>query len=134
MSTTQNVVGRPMSKYARKVVERRDGIRPLFEFVDGPTITQVVGLSSGPETLSTENLVDENYEPLVNATITKWCGGCFFLRTEEGMSLYMGLNILQRTTLNHQVSIGSVLRCRIDNHPNGKGPRVTQIIAIIPTS
>lgn len=132
MSASENAALRPMSKYARKLAERQTGVRPPFEFVDGENSFSEMN-ANPPSTLKTSAFKNMEVEKgtIVNASITSISKGHLFLQAEDGLRLYMGHNILRKSPYEYEVNIGSVLRCRIEPHP--QGPRVTKIYLIVPT-
>ncbi len=114
------------SKYARKVRQRqaeadkpRDGSPTKIE----KTPTSQAVTQACPEA--------EMAQTVVEAVVTACGKGFFFLKTDTEEVIFLGLNIVKRSTFNFWLKKRTRIKCRIAPHPNGKGPRVLEILEIV---
>lgn len=134
MSTLEKVdQSRPMSKYAKKIAERQAGTRPPFEFIekDKSFLSNQVSLPLSSKASLANSLEIRNGSILI-ARITEWHKGYLLLRTKEDIKIFMSVKTLQGTPFDNQLIVGSILECKVESQPNGKGPRVRKILSILP--
>jgi len=108
-----------LSKYAQKLARR---------------------LKQGPETMAPPSPAKEvpvaapDTSGWVTATLIedKFNLGFGFLETPSGMRVFLGFSVLKRDCGYHRVRVGYLFDCKIEEAPNGKGPRVKRIGLVTP--
>jgi len=128
MSKVQHKDNPPLSKYARKQLERALGNRPVFEFVEKAPVTYQPDERTTTVAYRAQVLTDMR---TVTATVVKRTMGNFFLQTEEGERLCMNFNRVRKSAFRRQVKVGTILKCVVVPHHDSRDPRVKEVLNII---
>jgi hypothetical protein len=138
-TTTESA--RPLKGYALKEANRKAGTHVPFEFKDRPALLadppprkQSVP-AVAPQVPSTQPAPAE-WTGVVRAKVTvpAMDKGFLFLKTEDGLTIYMGANVLQRSYKGDDIRRGFIIECEIRPHHNGKGPQGVRVLSVTPPS
>lgn len=109
-----------LSKYAQKLA-RRLAAEPAKAAIPSP-IQETPATTPDVPGIVTATLVEDKFVER----------GFGFLETPSGMRVFLGLSVLKRDCGYRRVRVGYLFECKIEDAPNGKGPRVKRISLVTP--
>lgn len=133
-----------VSKFRAKRIAQEKGERALFEFKDRPAPPQkppVSAAQKAPAPVPPAQKPAPPAIPLVKAGETKVLRakvrtvagalGAVFLESAEGHAIFLSFRVLQRGH-GSWIDKGSIVEGEVEQHPNGKGPRMVRIVSVSP--
>lgn len=132
-STRLRSGGKPeKSKYARKQEELATGARDPFEFSEEARKPEGPAPNARPKVVAPlaqavklEGVVSGKLALLAAAQ------GYFFIETEEGVWIHVGLSLLKPHFVGHKLSRATVVTCETEHRTGARNPRATIVHSVV---